>query len=76
MSAVTPQPSTDLGFDLSALEFWQQQGPAERDAAFATLRRERPVSWWGPVENLIDLPPEMQGGVYCALTRYADIRRV
>jgi cytochrome P450 len=76
VSAVTPPPPAELGFDLSALEFWLERTPAERDAAFAVLRQERPVSWWGPVENIIQLPPEMKGGGYWALTRYDDIRRV
>ena len=76
MTTLAREPSTDFGFDLSSLEFWQQRTPAERDEAFATLRRERPLSWWGPVEQLVPLPDEMVSGGYWALTRYEDIRRV
>ncbi len=75
MSTVERAPTTGLGFDLSSLEFWLEYTPAQRDKAFATLRRERPISWWGPVESLT-LPPEMSSGGYWALTRYDDIRRV
>src|SRR3954451_22002326 len=75
MSTVARQPSTDLGFDLSSLEFWLERTPDERDVAFRALRRERPVSWWGPVQSLT-LPPEMLTQGYWALTRYEDIRRV
>ena len=75
MSTVAREPTADLGFDVSSLEFWLEYSPAQRDAAFARLRRERPISWWGPVES-ISLPPEMSSGGYWALTRYEDIRRV
>jgi cytochrome P450 len=76
MSTVAHEPSTDLGFDLSTIAFWQDWTPAERDEAFATLRRERPISWWGQVESLVPFPPEWESGGYWALTRYEDIRRV
>jgi cytochrome P450 len=76
MTALAREPNTDLGFDLSSLEFWQQRTPAQRDAAFAKLRHERPVSWWGPVEQLVPLPDEMLSGGSWAITRYDDIRRV
>ena len=76
MTTLAREPNTDFGFDLSSLAFWQQRSPAERDAAFSLLRREAPVSWWGPVEQLILLPEEMNSGGYWALTRYEDIRRV
>src|SRR3954451_15520245 len=75
MSTVAREPSTDFGFDLSSLAFWQEWTPGQRDEAFATLRRERPVSWWGQVENLVPFPPEWESGGYWALTRYEDIRR-
>src|SRR4051794_1510340 len=75
MSTFTREPTADLGFDLSSLEFWLARTPAARDAAFATLRSEQPVSWWGPVESLT-MPPEMLTEGYWALTRYDDIRRV
>jgi cytochrome P450 len=67
--------AASLDFDLSSLAFWEGQGPAERDEAYALLRAERPVSWWGPVENR-DLPPEMSTGGYWAVMRYADIRHI
>lgn len=76
MTTTAREPSNDLGFDLSSLSFWQQQTPAQRDAAYATLRRECPVSWWGPVETLVPLPPEMLSGGYWALMGYQEIRRV
>jgi cytochrome P450 len=64
-----------LDFDLSAISFWEDQGPGPRDEAYAQLRAEHPVSWWGPTENR-DLPPEMSTGGYWAVMRYADIRHV
>ena len=67
--------AASLDFDLSAISFWEDQGPAERDEAYALLRAEHPVSWWGPTENR-DLPPEMSTGGYWAVMRYADIRHV
>jgi len=41
--------------DISSLAFWGKR-PAERDAVFAQLRRERPVSWHRPAES--DLLPD------------------
>ena len=76
MSTVAHSPSTDFGFDISSIAFWQDWTPAQRDEAFATLRRERPISWWGQTENLVPLPPEWESGGYWALTRYEDIRKV
>ena len=35
--------------DLSSIEFWAKPW-AERDAAFATLRRERPVAFFEELE--------------------------
>ena len=75
MSTVAREPTTEFGFDLSSLEFWMERTPAERDSAFRTLREQRPLSWWGPVESLT-MPPEMVSEGYWALTRYDDIRRV
>lgn len=75
MSTIAREPTSDMGFDLSCIEFWLEQPPAYRDAAFRRLRAERPVSWWGPVQSLV-LPPEMLTHGYWALTRYADIRQV
>jgi cytochrome P450 len=67
---------TDFGFDLSSIGFWQDRTPAERDEAFRTLRERSPISWWGPVETLVPLPPEMRTGGYWALMGYDDIRTV
>jgi len=67
--------AASLDFDLSSLVFWEERTPAERDEAFALLRDEHPVSWWGPVESR-DLPPEMSTGGYWAVMRHADIRSI
>ena len=65
MSDLTP--SLDE-IDLSDVEFWAKPW-AERNAAFATLRRERPIAFFEepPVLNF----PEGPG--YFAITRHADI---
>src|SRR4051794_41939369 len=75
MSTIAREPSTDLGFDLSSLEFWLDWSPEQRDVAFRRLRAERPESWWGPVQSLV-MPAEMLTHGYWALTRYDDIRPV
>jgi cytochrome P450 len=57
--------------DLSTPEFWMQPAPA-REAAFAALRRETPISFHKEFEP----PPELplpRGPGYWALTRHADI---
>ena len=54
--------------DLSSIEFWAKPW-AERDAAFATLRRERPVAFFEELE----MPPFPKGPGYYAITRYADV---
>jgi methyl-branched lipid omega-hydroxylase len=54
--------------DLSSIEFWAKPW-AERDAAFATLRRERPVAFFEELE----MPPFPKGPGYYAVTRYADV---
>ncbi len=54
--------------DLSSIEFWAKPW-AERDAAFATLRRERPVAFFEELE----VPPFPRGPGYYAVTRYADV---
>jgi cytochrome P450 len=59
-------------FDLSDLEFWAQ--PVEhREAAFRTLRAERPIAFYAEPElpaSAIALPP---GPGYYAITRHADV---
>jgi cytochrome P450 len=57
--------------DLSTPEFWLQPGE-EREAAFAALRREAPMSFHKEFEP----PPEIplpRGPGYWAVTRHADI---
>lgn len=56
--------------DISSHEFWAKP-PAERDAVFAQLRRERPISWHRPAET--DLMPNPDDPGFWALTRNADI---
>ena len=55
---------------LSPLSFWARS-PAEREADFAVLRRERPISWHPPAEGSM-MPPE-DGAGFWAVTRHADI---
>lgn len=69
---IIPTPTTDLKVDdinLSDILLW---GREDRDAIFATLRRERPVSFH---EEMI-FPPFPQGPGFWALTRHEDIVRV
>ncbi|MBA3653462.1 MAG: cytochrome P450 [Actinobacteria bacterium] len=54
--------------DLSDIEFWARPY-AERDAAFTTLRAERPIAFFTEPE-IAALPP---GPGYYALTRHADV---
>jgi cytochrome P450 len=58
--------------NLSDLDFWRRPW-TEREAAFATLRAERPISFHDmPIVEgtAIELPP---GAGYHALTRYRDV---
>jgi methyl-branched lipid omega-hydroxylase len=59
--------------DLSDLAFWERPWP-EREAAFALLRRERPLAYFADpdltVESPLAPPP---GNGYYAVTRHADI---
>ena len=60
--------------DLSDVEFWNRPGP-EREAAFAALRRQRPVSFHKEFEP----PPGMplpRGPGYWAITKHADVLEV
>jgi methyl-branched lipid omega-hydroxylase len=54
--------------DLSSRDFWGLPG-AERDAAFATLRRERPIAFFEEPE----VPSLPSGPGYYAITRHADV---
>jgi len=58
--------------DLSDLDFWRRPW-AEREAAFAALRAERPIAFYEePLlkGSAIELP---RGAGYHALTRYRDV---
>jgi len=54
--------------DLSDVAFWAQPIPA-REAAFATLRRERPISF----QEEHPIGPFPAGPGYWAITRHADV---
>jgi cytochrome P450 len=58
--------------DLSSLDFWTLP-PDEREGAFKTLREERPLAFFEepPLEG--DMPVEIRGDGYYAVTRHADI---
>ena len=61
--------------DLSDMEFWRRPYP-EREGAFATLRRERPIAHFeDPIfeGSAIEMP---RGHGYWALTRHRDLAEV
>jgi methyl-branched lipid omega-hydroxylase len=64
-----PPPEIPLAdINLSSLEFWGLDDDI-RDAAFATLRREAPVSYWPAIEYegfslLPPIDPVLVGGVF------------
>ena len=59
--------------DLSGQVFWRQPAP-DREAAFAVLRREAPISWQrGPDSVLL---PDQETTGYWAVVRYDDVRSV
>jgi cytochrome P450 len=60
--------------DLSPHSFWEQP-LAEREAAFARLRVEAPVSWQRQPESPLVAADELTGG-YWAVVRYDDVRSV
>ena len=57
--------------DLSAQEFWAQT-PEEREAAFAHLRAEAPISWQRQPEGA--LMPELEGSGHAGWLRRASSR--
>jgi len=64
-----PPPEVKLGdFDLGSLDFWALNDDI-RDGAFATLRREAPISFWPALE----LPGFTAGNGHWALTRHDDV---
>src|SRR4051794_6156371 len=68
MTAVLPEPDS---IDLSDLEFWALP-PAQREATFAVLRRDRPFGFFAEPE-IAFLPP---GPGYYAIVRHADVEAV
>jgi cytochrome P450 len=66
--------SEPVAVDLSSQEFWAQT-PAEREAVFATLRAEQPISWQRQPEGQL-MPQEEGTGGYWAVVRYEDVRTV
>jgi cytochrome P450 len=58
--------------DLSAQEFWARPW-SERDAAFTTLRRERPIPFFKEPEFADASIPLPVGPGYYALTRHRDV---
>jgi cytochrome P450 len=69
---ITHPPAAPVDIDLSSARFWSRPR-AERDAAFATLRREAPVCFLAESSDFSGLPP---GPGYWALTRYEDVLQV
>jgi methyl-branched lipid omega-hydroxylase len=71
---VTRWPGTLDQIDLSDIEFWALPWK-EREAAFAALRRERPIAHFEDptLETSLDLP---KGEGYYALMRHADVSEV
>jgi cytochrome P450 len=66
---MTVTPAVD-DIDLNDVEFWL--APLEqREAAFAVLRREKPLGFFEEPEVMVDWMP--QGPGYFAVTRHADI---
>ena len=58
--------------DLSDLEFWTRP-PEEREAAFAALRRDRPLPYYPEPEVDLDQDWIPRGPGYWAVTRHADV---
>lgn len=72
--SLTPSDARDYDpVDLSSRAFWATTA-AQREASFAVLRAERPVSWHRPVEDALMPDPTDPG--YWAVTRHADIVHV
>jgi cytochrome P450 len=60
--------------DLGSLDFWGLPAQ-ERDAAFAELRRQAPISRHAPPEDILGLPEDALHH-YWAIVRHEDIRRI
>ena len=64
-----PPPDVPLGdIDLGSLEFWERDDDL-RDGAFATLRRESPITFF----EVADFPGFPAGAGHWALTRFNDV---
>jgi cytochrome P450 len=64
-----PPPDVPLAdIDLASLEFWQRDDDI-RDGAFATLRRESPITFF----EVADFPGFPAGAGHWALTRFDDV---
>src|SRR4030088_2257262 len=64
-----PPPEIPLAdVHLESLDFWVHNDDI-RDAAFATLRREAPISFWPPIE----MEGFESGAGYGALTKLDDV---
>jgi len=64
-----PPPDVPLGdIDLGSLEFWERDDDV-RDGAFATLRRESPITFF----DVAEFPGFSAGAGHWALTRFDDI---
>ena len=74
MSDSAQQDVSSPPVDLSSHSFWERS-QSERDADFALLRAEAPVSWQAQPDSPL-VPAEEQTGGYWALVRHADVRAV
>ena len=63
---------THTEYDIATKDFWARPW-AEREEAFAILRRDNPVCWHHPMESDL-LPPEENTRGFWSLTKYDDIR--
>lgn len=69
MTSSTDRASRASDIKLATLEFWEQSDE-ERDAAFALLRRDDPVSWQEETSFAEGFPP---GPGFWAVTRFEDV---
>ena len=70
---LTTNPRAYDALNISTHDFWSLS-ERERDAAFAELRRDRPVSWQPPAWGSLMEDPDDQG--YWAVVRHADVATV
>ncbi|HXW34247.1 MAG TPA: cytochrome P450 [Acidimicrobiales bacterium] len=61
--------------DLSDMEFWARPWE-EREAAFRTLRSQRPIAFFEEPEVDQSVLPIPKGPGYYAITRYADVQEI